>query len=70
MDTETKIALIQEGQIWRDLDPRFVRFVKILVQTSRGWVRIRSCDEKGDFIKGSRVSMVDEKRFAKAFDRP
>lgn len=57
-----------EGDIWHERDPRADRFVKILQPTS-GWVRLRSCTRGGEFIRGTRVSLVAADKFLKRFDK-
>lgn len=57
---------VQEGQIWLERDKRKTRYVKVLCCPS-GWVRIRTCDEAGNLVRGTRVSLVDPARFIKAF---
>lgn len=53
------------GTIWRERDPRFTRFVKVLEPTS-GWVRVRTW-AAGEFVRGSRVSLIDLDAFHKRF---
>ena len=57
------------GQIWREVDPRFVRRIKILsVRPGRRGVEIRTVyrDTVGNWIftSGSRVSYADHERFS------
>lgn len=60
------VKVMKIGDIYRDNDKRFVRYVKILSSPS-GWVRVRTCAESGEFVHGSRESLVDTFRFEKAF---
>ena len=57
---------VKEGQIWRERDARFTRYVKIL-ESPRDWIRVRTCDEYGTIARGSRASLVAADRFPKAF---
>jgi hypothetical protein len=57
---------IKLGQIWREVDPRFVRFVEVIGKDSQGFdcsgaVMIRTC---GSLRKGSwcRLSRFNGKR--------
>lgn len=64
-DTET--LTIQEGQIWRENDKRFTRFVKVIRLLRPNGLRVRTCDEHGDFARRSRETEVNQDRFLKAF---
>jgi hypothetical protein len=58
----------RKGQIWREVDPRFVRYIKILsVTEGRRGVGIRTVDKDVEgnwsFVSGSRSTYADHERF-------
>lgn len=65
--TPASLPEIQEGQIWRERDPRFVRYVKVMMILRPKGVRVKTCTERGEHLKGARETEVNRDRFAKAF---
>jgi hypothetical protein len=66
MDTVT----IAKGQIWREDDKRFVRFVCIIcvppAYSSSSTIGFRTCTENGHVIPRSKLSSARASRFNKA----
>lgn len=61
----TKDAVkIRPGQIWRENDSRFVRYILILRVTEHGCY-FRTCDFDGLFKSGTRESRANRSRFDK-----
>lgn len=58
---------IKEGQIWRERDPRFERYVKVTMLLRPRGLRVRTCDLHGDFKRGARQTEINQDRFSKAF---
>jgi hypothetical protein len=50
------------GEVWREVDPRFKRWVKVRF-VHKGVVIISRCDEKGTLENSMRVTTAKQERF-------
>lgn len=57
--------MIKKGQVWKDRDPRFERYVKVLGK-SDGYVQVQTCTVEGD-IQRAPKTRVRADRFEKRF---
>jgi hypothetical protein len=58
-------TIVKVGQIWRDNDPRFTRFVRIVRATGLEIVSIRGCYDTGEDKPGSPETVTKIARFGK-----
>jgi hypothetical protein len=62
--TEQPAVKVEKDQIWKEDDKRYTRFIRVFSVGTRE-VLVRTCDERGAYVRGTRFSSGDIERFGK-----